>query len=744
MSDADETCEYVLDPDDPETWGGEEGDECYADQEILNEDGAWTCPHDAEEGADLCIFHLPSNKKDDEEVVDQFCGILDGVSTSDDPEMQKRKLEFLGAKFGSFDLSERPPKLSVANVGIAMSHMTVTGALDWFESKFDIPHLRCAGATFLDDAGFQSVEFGGKTVFENAEFKEKVSFEGTKFRREGDFQNAEFGGKAIFVGAEFNEASCFQFVKFGKRSTFQRAKLGGEAAFVGVKFYERASFMKTEFDNKAVFYRTEFKDETTFKFSEFGGDANFRDTVFIGDVIFQGASFNEGADFTSTEFWKEASFSGSEFVGEINFNWAEFNGNTDFEAIKLNKKAKFRGTNFGGDTDFRGAEFKEGTRFKSTSFGGTTSFFNAEFGGDAVIFTEANFERDVEFTNAYFGKYVPSDVYFFDVEFSGETKLNDVWFGGSVSFTEAIFKQDANFYESEFFGEVGFTNVKFQGVTNFQNLSLNDAEFNGADLTGAVLSGAELCRVNFESALLSRATLFGADLRGAKLNGAVIGDVRINEDTKFLGHPSDDSDTSPHTVSAIRSQQECVYDPDYEEDNEHANVDKAKSVYRALEELGGKHARPRLQARSFVRRQDLQKQNYWDDATADDVSLEERLIAGARWSQAKVARTTLLYGESPWRVIAWSLGIILSFALLYPLGGWMKPSDGNPITYAQIASNPVEILNSIYYSTLTYTALGFGDFQPVGLGRLLTTLETGLGAVMLALLVFILGRRAAR
>jgi len=109
-----------------------------------------------------------------------------------------------------------------------------------------------------------------------------------------------------------------------------------------------------------------------------------------------------------------------------------------------------------------------------------------------------------------------------------------------------------------------------------------------------------------------------------------------------------------------------------------------------------------------------------------------------------VARATLLYGESPWRVIVWSLGIILSFALLYPLGGWMKPSDGNPITYAQIASNPVEILNSIYYSTLTYTALGFGDFQPVGLGRLLTTLETGLGAVMLALILFILGRRAAR
>lgn len=46
--------------------------------------------------------------------------------------------------------------------------------------------------------------------------------------------------------------------------------------------------------------------------------------------------------------------------------------------------------------------------------------------------------------------------------------------------------------------------------------------------------------------------------------------------------------------------------------------------------------------------------------------------------------------------------------------------------------------------TLTYTAIGFGELQPVGLGRLLTTVETGLGGVMLALLVFTLGRRAAQ
>jgi hypothetical protein len=264
-----------------------------------------------------------------------------------------------------------------------------------------------------------------------------------------------------------------------------------------------------------------------------------------------------------------------------------------------------------------------------------------------------------------------------------------------------------------------------------------NCDFSNSDVSGARFNEIDMRHSNFESAILSRTALFGTDLRGARLSGAVLGDVQINEATKFLTHPSNEENISPHSYSALRSRATCIYDPENKDDTEYENRDKAKSLYRTLEELGSRHARPRLQSRSFIRRQDLQKDDYWNDATAADASFVERLIAGLRWSRARVARLTLLYGESPWRVIGWSLGIIFSFALLYPLGGWVELSGGSPITYESI-------LESIYFSTLTYTALGFGDFQPVGFGRLLTTLETSLGAVMLALLVFILGRRAAR
>jgi len=265
-----------------------------------------------------------------------------------------------------------------------------------------------------------------------------------------------------------------------------------------------------------------------------------------------------------------------------------------------------------------------------------------------------------------------------------------------------------------------------------------------ADLTDADFTEAKLCNVNFESALLSRASLFRADLRGAKLHGAVLGDVRIDERTQFLGHPTEDTDNSPHTLSAILSKSCCGYDPGYEGETTETNVAKAKSVYRALEELGGKAARSRLQSQSFVRRQDLQKNDYKQDTKEAD-SWQERLIAGARYCRAKVARTTLLYGESPWRIIGGSIGFILFTALLYPLGGWLRPIDGEPMTYNQILGGELSLLlESLYFSTLTFTTLGMGDYEPVGVGQIIATLNTALGAVLIALLVFVLGRRAAR
>ena len=552
MSDSNRTCEYVLDPDDPETWGGEQGDVCYVDEEILNEDRVWTCPHEAEGDSELCIFHLSVTEKDSDttnkKLVDMICD-----REGDD------WCRFIAAEFGEVSLNE-----------------------------YDI-----------------------------------------SVNTEPDFSHANFRSSSNWSGVEFNQGVRFSGANFHKSFISHRTKYNDVSIFNGAEFFSIADFRYSTFEQDSYFNSIDFKDNSSFSRSNFYANSNFKYSDFFGEAHFWDANFHADADFEQVDFYK--------------------------------------------------------------------------------------------------------NVYFQEVEFRN-----------SVKFQNTNFSQKATFEESVCKNRISFEKSNFSSTVIFEMSDFSKASFNHADLTDSDFRNTILQKWEFESALLSRAILFGSDLRGAKLNGAVLGDVRIDEDTQFLGHPDDDRDYSPHTFSAIRSKPCCVYDPNYEEVNDEADVDKAKSVYRALEELAGKAARPRLQSQCFVRRQDLQKEGYKQDAKEAE-SWQERLIAGARYSRAKVARGTLLYGESPWRIIGGSIGFIFLVALLYPLGEWLRPVGGEAITYSRILGGEWGLLlESLYFSTLTFTTLGMGDYEPMGFGQVLATLNTALGAVLIALLVFVLGRRAAR
>lgn len=52
------------------------------------------------------------------------------------------------------------------------------------------------------------------------------------------------------------------------------------------------------------------------------------------------------------------------------------------------------------------------------------------------------------------------------------------------------------------------------------------------------------------------------------------------------------------------------------------------------------------------------------------------------------------------------------------------------------------LLANQYFSAVTFTTLGYGDIQPAsGAAQLLATVESFVGALLMALLVFVLGRR---
>lgn len=193
MTDVDGTCEYVLDPKNPETWGGEEDEGSYRLLKgILNEDDVWTCPHDAKDGKNLCVFHLPLSEKNEEEVIDAFLDVLDEVTENDGAETDK--LQFLGAIFGNLDLSEM--RLNVEEASLDMRFATFK-SFDASNSIFNIHSAIFHNSKFTEQVKFDGVRFDGDIEFSRAEF-EQAHFSHTEFYGDVNFFEVKFNGMAFF------------------------------------------------------------------------------------------------------------------------------------------------------------------------------------------------------------------------------------------------------------------------------------------------------------------------------------------------------------------------------------------------------------------------------------------------------------------------------------------------------------------------------------------------------------------
>lgn len=168
----------------------------------------------------------------------------------------------------------------------------------------------------------------------------------------------------------------------------------------------------------------------------------------------------------------------------------------------------------------------------------------------------------------------------------------------------------------------------------------------------------------------------------------------------------------------------CVYDPRYCGGNRETDLEKAAETYGTLETLARQNSLPGLASECFLGRKDVQLRQYWQE--------RNWLMVFRSLVPTVVAR----YGESPARVLGTGALSILLCGIAYYAFDLIEHSEtGTPGT-------PFE---SLYFSALTFTTLEYGDFSPVGAaGRLLAVVETSIGVTLLAILVFVFGRRATR
>jgi len=260
--------------------------------------------------------------------------------------------------------------------------------------------------------------------------------------------------------------------------------------------------------------------------------------------------------------------------------------------------------------------------------------------------------------------------------------------------------------------------------SNLREADAEEANFLDANLTDVSARDAVLNSCSLENALLTRTDLRGANLIDADLFQVQLSNIRLNGATNFGRECSYEAENrSPRVAVGTRP------------------LEAAAWVYRRLETLYEDNALAEKSRQYHLRKQEVQRCQYRNDGNYD------------RYAVATLNKHLTNYGESLRRLVIGWVVTILGFALLYPVVGGISddgmvykidllfswPTLPNLITGSEV------YLRSIYFSTITFTTIGYANVAPHGYGsRILVGLESLFGAILIALFVYVLGRRTSR
>jgi hypothetical protein len=247
-------------------------------------------------------------------------------------------------------------------------------------------------------------------------------------------------------------------------------------------------------------------------------------------------------------------------------------------------------------------------------------------------------------------------------------------------------------------------------------------DFTYADFYRANLFGAHLFNINF-----SKASLMKADLKNAKLNCANL------KQTNLLGVKWKGSKIENIQIGKKLSQEVLAKQALTE-----SNLEKAIDYFEQAEEVY----------------RDLRKHSEQEGIFTLSGDLIQKELTMRRMQMPKYSLKRITskmvdlfcgYGEAPLRIVGISMLLILVCAILYTFTGLNYQGDFLAYSGRQSSSENFNFfLASLYYSVVTFTTLGYGDFTPVGISRAIAAFEAFTGSFTIALFVVVFVKKMTR
>ena len=256
-----------------------------------------------------------------------------------------------------------------------------------------------------------------------------------------------------------------------------------------------------------------------------------------------------------------------------------------------------------------------------------------------------------------------------------------------------------------------------------KNAYFNDANFiKNAYFKHATFSGHAFFRdANFKKAYFVRTTFSGS---------AYFRDANFNDSAAFRSAKFDSLDFYNTSISRLDLA---------EADFKNLKVDKWDSLKKINHSFDGP---------TYVKLiKSFREREQFVDADAAYIKYKQVSEADKNWSFSethsklgdRIMELYCGYGVRPWNALGWGIVIISGCSFVYWTGGGirrLKENDG--------ADNRVTFCDAFYFSRVTFTTVGFGDWYPVGRYRILVIIEGLLGRLTLALFLVTLANVTIR
>lgn len=252
---------------------------------------------------------------------------------------------------------------------------------------------------------------------------------------------------------------------------------------------------------------------------------------------------------------------------------------------------------------------------------------------------------------------------------------------------------------------------------NLIQADLHNVNFKRANLRNAHLFKSNLSNVCLFKADLDKANLKSTNLDNADLLGTVFGDAELHDIDLGDGQKVKNEREGDHHLKQ-------------------GDIEKAKEKYFEAEEVY-RNIKNNFKSRGLSYEAG---KYYYREMVAKRKQMPyfslERL-----WSA--VIDMSTGYGEMPYRIISFLLIFVLVFSVIFSFIG-IHHSSGRyyKLSAAQSLPENLSILyDSFYYSMVNFVTLGYGDYTPVGIGKMFAVFEALSGEFMIALFIITVYKR---